>query len=271
MTPQFAENQPLQILSIPKRIPLADRQTHGMRNILTPAPVGWGGHNRAVSMPSFAAGFSEPLPAGFFAPTRNTLRDEISSLIDAEFGPAPREDRIKDKTSPWDDGLAPPAAEKATSNVSMSGMTNTTSSTEQFRRALEQDYVPTSPSFSGLDLPAAEHPSREPSPMSIAHRSNSVDDGSNTAGPYEGTSVVDFADEEYDARDTESADNARDARFQDAYNRAISAAREACRLAKRTLNLDVAERRMDDLNRGLTDIINEEYESINELRLLIDA
>lgn len=171
----------------------------------------------------------------------------------------------------WDDGLAPLAAEKATSNVSMSGMTNTTSSTEQFRRAMEQEYVPTSPSLSGLNRPAAEHPSRGLSPISIARLSNSVDDGSNTGGAYERTSVVDFADEEYDACDAESADNARDASFQDAYNRAISAARAACRLAKRTLNLDVAECRLDDLNKGLTDIINEEYESINELRLLIDA
>jgi hypothetical protein len=227
-------------------------------------------------MPNVTAGSQyEPLPAGFCAPTRNT----IAALIDEEFGPAPREDRIsrpiKDERwlASWDDGLMPLAtAEKATSNTSMSGMTNNTSSMEQRYRAMEQNYVPTSPSFgSGGRLtpmaPAArQYPppslsfgeAREPSPMSIARRSNSVDDGvgSNAAGA-DRTSVIDFA-EEYEARDPES--------FYEAYNRAIDAARTVCMLAKRTPDLNLAERRMDYLNGGLIDVMNEEYESVNELR-----
>ncbi|KFY28515.1 hypothetical protein V491_00426 [Pseudogymnoascus sp. VKM F-3775] len=138
--------------------------------------------------------------------------------------------------SPQGEELLVPRVEvQEGSNASMAGISDTTA--ERNRNFI---YVPTSPSFRG-----------QASPMSVVRSARAID-------------FATYAD--YEARDTDSANGARQVEFNNAFNDAIAATRIACRRARRALDLDVVEARIEELNRALKHIIVEEFEAIRELR-----
>ncbi|KFY90413.1 hypothetical protein V500_05183 [Pseudogymnoascus sp. VKM F-4518 (FW-2643)] len=221
-----------------------------LQNLLarTPVPEGWSSsHSRSVSMPNWY--FAGSHLAGFQIPTRNTRNtsnDEIHGLIEEQYGPTSRDE----------DRLMPPAkTTKSNSNTSMGGMTTySNDSAESALRYRNQPYVPTSPSFGSVRLP---------SPMSVARKTGSID-GRASNSVESKSAAIDFADE-YEGRDTDSANDARDADFTDAYERYIVATRAICKLAKKTTDVYVAEARLDALIRGVKEVVDDESEVLRGL------
>ncbi|OBT50518.1 hypothetical protein VE04_09576 [Pseudogymnoascus sp. 24MN13] len=173
--------QPMAPTVDPKRIRLADRSNNDVRKAISPEvrettiPEHRGvrniisGHNRAVSMPILPMTVYESIHQGFHPPTRTptTLHEEISTLINDQYGPGPAE---QDEDTPMiPDNL-------------------TNNSAESYRRYAAQPYVATSPSFgSPISISRATVNSTGPSNNTAA-----VDLDAGNTSPTNETSEAEF-------------------------------------------------------------------------------
>lgn len=217
-TPRFAEMHPLQILTIPKRIRLADRGTANNgaaqpRNVLnllesSVIPPGWGGHNRTVSMPNF------PAQSGFEPPTRPYVapsNEEIAELIRNQY------------RSP-----TPPALEERLRALEILGARTNKSDTS--RTTMYSDYVK-----SGGRPAENPYTATSPSPSAPSFRMD-------TSSEFHGTEPA------IPTGAPTSAAEASNTIFEGMVDNAISATQAACAAAMDHNDLYAIEARLDMLN-----------------------
>ncbi|KFY34135.1 hypothetical protein V494_07029 [Pseudogymnoascus sp. VKM F-4513 (FW-928)] len=179
-----------------------------------PAPEGWSGHGRTVSMPTFGAGEYEPA-ASFTPPTRSTAFDEVSALINERYGPAAGSGYGPAASNT----LVPPTnSERPSSNASMTGMSvGAASSINAMQYFLNQPYTATSPSPSLFALYVSRSPNRsEGFRMDLGSNVTREESVSHPAGS-----------ESQAIRDTDSANAEYDAEFRSALERTVDSIHEA--------------------------------------------
>ncbi|KFY17654.1 hypothetical protein V492_00505 [Pseudogymnoascus sp. VKM F-4246] len=221
-----------------------------------PAPEGWSGHGRTVSMPTFGAREYEPA-ASFTPPTRSTPFNEASALIDERYGPA--EVKVEDEHGPAaSNTLVPPTNnERPGSNTSMTGMSvGAASSINAMQYFLNHPYTATSPSPSLF----APYVSRSPNcsegfQMDLGSNGTREDSVSNPAGG-----------EPQAIRDTDSANAEYDADFRSALERTVDTIHEAGEHALQTRHYNVGRDRLTEMRNAVLSAVGTLFETLEARR-----
>ncbi|KFX92686.1 hypothetical protein V490_05237 [Pseudogymnoascus sp. VKM F-3557] len=208
-------------------------------------PEGWGGHARTVSMPNFPMSSGQSPTAMMPTRTYHDTHDEIASIIEAEYGHAPAENRLE---------LPPRRHSIAKSNVTMGGMNDTTK--------LAQNLAPTSPGFAPTSpgFAPTSPPPYNMSPMSVARGSNSVE----SAGPQ---GAVYATYEEFHLRDTDSGDEARTQSFAETLRDVKQATRISARTAiNSSRTYREARTKLEELDQELIYLMEAKFQALKEKR-----